>query len=64
LLDATAKLAKEQARSVRALLAPSRRVRPNSDQAPMAVGFFVNWDDASLSSLKANLDSLDLLIPE
>ncbi|MBI3828370.1 MAG: glycosyltransferase [Planctomycetes bacterium] len=30
----------------------------------IAAAYFVNWDPASLSSLKANLESLDLLIPE
>lgn len=31
---------------------------------PKAIGFFVNWDDASLSSLRKNSGNLDLLIPE
>ncbi|MER2542882.1 MAG: glycosyl hydrolase family 18 protein, partial [Candidatus Accumulibacter phosphatis] len=30
----------------------------------LAIGFFVNWDDASMSSLKQNLDSLDTVIAE
>lgn len=28
------------------------------------IGFFVNWDETSFSSLKANLNALDLLVPE
>jgi cellulose synthase/poly-beta-1,6-N-acetylglucosamine synthase-like glycosyltransferase/peptidoglycan/xylan/chitin deacetylase (PgdA/CDA1 family)/spore germination protein YaaH len=28
------------------------------------VGYFVNWDEASFGSLKANLDALDILVPE
>jgi len=31
---------------------------------PKAIGFFVNWDDASLSSLKKNIGNLDILVPE
>ncbi len=39
---------------------------PPKDQpyAPKAIGFFVNWDDASFSSLKKNIGNLDLLVPE
>ena len=32
--------------------------------ATKAIGFFVNWDDASLSSLKKNIGKLDILVPE
>ncbi|MEK7598821.1 MAG: glycosyltransferase [Patescibacteria group bacterium] len=31
---------------------------------PKIIGFFVNWDDASLSSLKSNLNNMDEIIPE
>ncbi|HEX3102290.1 MAG TPA: glycosyltransferase, partial [Pyrinomonadaceae bacterium] len=31
---------------------------------PLAVGFFVNWDDSSLASLKQNYKSLDWVVPE
>lgn len=31
---------------------------------PLAIGFYVNWDDASYSSLKRNLGELDWLVPE
>ena len=30
----------------------------------LAVGFFVNWDDSSLASLKQNINSLDWVVPE
>lgn len=42
--------------------------RPDLDAVnesdPIAVGFYVNWDDSSISSLEANLDSLDWMVPE
>lgn len=31
---------------------------------PLAIAFYVNWDDASYSSLKRNLGQLDWLVPE
>jgi len=31
---------------------------------PLAIGFYVNWDDSSYSSLKRNLGELDWLVPE
>lgn len=31
---------------------------------PLAIGFFVNWDDSSLASLRQNYKSLDWLVPE
>jgi cellulose synthase/poly-beta-1,6-N-acetylglucosamine synthase-like glycosyltransferase/peptidoglycan/xylan/chitin deacetylase (PgdA/CDA1 family)/spore germination protein YaaH len=36
---------------------------PNEGDA-LAIGFYVNWDDSSLASLKQNYNSLDWLIPE
>ena len=42
-------------------------VRPTEARpsvAPLTVGYFVNWDEASFSSLKANLEAIDLLVPE
>ncbi|HEY3322529.1 MAG TPA: polysaccharide deacetylase family protein [Planctomycetota bacterium] len=41
---------------------PLRQSRQSS--APLTAAFFVNWDDSSLSSLKENLETLDILIPE
>lgn len=31
---------------------------------PLAVGFYVNWDDSSFASLQQNIDSLDWVVPE
>jgi Glycosyltransferases, probably involved in cell wall biogenesis len=31
---------------------------------PLSVGFYVNWDDSSLSSLKQHLNALDWVVPE
>ena len=42
----------------------SNRTRQNRPSEQETIGYFVNWDEASFSSLKANLDALDLLVPE
>ncbi len=31
---------------------------------PLSIGFYVNWDDSSLASLKQNYNSLDWMVPE
>ncbi|MGI9036058.1 MAG: polysaccharide deacetylase family protein [Pyrinomonadaceae bacterium] len=31
---------------------------------PLAIGFYVNWDDSSFASLKHNLNELDWVVPE
>src|SRR5262249_50188643 len=31
---------------------------------PLALGFYVNWDDSSYESLKRHLDQLDQLVPQ
>lgn len=31
---------------------------------PLAIGFYVNWDDSSYTSLKRNFNQLDWLVPE
>lgn len=31
---------------------------------PLAIGFYVNWDDSSYASLKRNLNELDWVVPE
>jgi peptidoglycan/xylan/chitin deacetylase (PgdA/CDA1 family)/spore germination protein YaaH len=36
----------------------------NQSYKPKVIGFFVNWDDASFSSLKNNLNNMDEIIPE
>ncbi|MGE5360004.1 MAG: glycosyltransferase [Bacteroidales bacterium] len=52
-------------------LETSRRERPAvlgarlpAFDRPLAVGFFVNWDDSSMASLRDNVGSLDVLVPE
>ena len=37
---------------------------PPTGQRPLAIGFYVNWDDSSYASLKQNIDQLDWLVPE
>jgi cellulose synthase/poly-beta-1,6-N-acetylglucosamine synthase-like glycosyltransferase/peptidoglycan/xylan/chitin deacetylase (PgdA/CDA1 family)/spore germination protein YaaH len=58
------KIARERERSLRQLLQPTHKQASGSDRSPLAIGFFVNWDDASMSSLKENLGSLDTVIAE
>ncbi|MDQ6787613.1 MAG: glycosyltransferase [Acidobacteriota bacterium] len=36
----------------------------NNNGKPLAIGFYVNWDDSSYASLKRNIDGLDWLVPE
>jgi cellulose synthase/poly-beta-1,6-N-acetylglucosamine synthase-like glycosyltransferase/peptidoglycan/xylan/chitin deacetylase (PgdA/CDA1 family)/spore germination protein YaaH len=38
--------------------------REQNRQAPLAIGFFVNWDDTSIASLRQNVAKLDWLVPE
>jgi peptidoglycan-N-acetylglucosamine deacetylase len=42
--------------------APSSVAGP--DPKPLALGFYVNWDDSSYQSLKRHLDRLDRVVPE
>jgi cellulose synthase/poly-beta-1,6-N-acetylglucosamine synthase-like glycosyltransferase/peptidoglycan/xylan/chitin deacetylase (PgdA/CDA1 family)/spore germination protein YaaH len=35
---------------------------PNS--RPLSIGFYINWDESSYTSLKRNLDQLDWVVPE
>ncbi len=37
---------------------------PNDNSKPLAIGFYVNWDDSSYASLKQNINHLDWLVPE
>lgn len=39
-------------------------VRANNEGNPLAIGFFVNWDDSSLASLRQNIQHLDWVVPE
>ncbi|MGC2237062.1 MAG: glycosyltransferase [Pyrinomonadaceae bacterium] len=36
----------------------------NTNGKPLAIGFYVNWDDSSYASLKQNINRLDWLVPE
>jgi peptidoglycan/xylan/chitin deacetylase (PgdA/CDA1 family)/spore germination protein YaaH len=42
---------------------PAARAGPYAPP-PLALGFYVNWDDSSYESLKRHLDQLDQLVPE
>jgi len=44
-------------------LAPAALANQSSAR-PLALGFYVNWDDSSYQSLKLHLDQLDQLLPE
>ena len=44
--------------------APERRAVPQPLGRPLAIGFYVNWDDTSYASLKKNINKLDWLVPE
>ncbi len=66
-----AKLDREQVNLERRAQADLRRAsnaRPDitavNEGRPLSIGFFVNWDDSSVASLQANIDSLDWVVPE
>ncbi len=59
-----AKLARERESSLKQVLLRPRQPSPGVQRQMLAIGFFVNWDDASMSSLKQNLDNLDTVIGE
>jgi cellulose synthase/poly-beta-1,6-N-acetylglucosamine synthase-like glycosyltransferase/peptidoglycan/xylan/chitin deacetylase (PgdA/CDA1 family)/spore germination protein YaaH len=58
---------KRESQARRAMLL-SDRPAPTPPQSvsgkPMSVGFYVNWDYSSYTSLKQNIDKLDWLVPE
>ncbi len=58
------KLARERQRDLRQLLAQAYQTIPLTDKKQLTIGFFVNWDDSSMTSLKQNLDALDMVIAE
>src|SRR5208283_1454024 len=64
LLNAKTKLVRERERNLRQLLAKAHKTSPDPTRQQLAIGFFVNWDDSSMNSLKQNLDGLDMVIPE
>lgn len=43
---------------------PTNAAGNSSQDKPLSIGFYVNWDDSSYSSLKRNLQQLDWLVPE
>jgi cellulose synthase/poly-beta-1,6-N-acetylglucosamine synthase-like glycosyltransferase/peptidoglycan/xylan/chitin deacetylase (PgdA/CDA1 family)/spore germination protein YaaH len=43
---------------------PTNAAGNSSRGKPVSIGFYVNWDDSSYSSLKRNLRQLDWLVPE
>ncbi len=44
--------------------APTPTIKPGSTARSQLIGFYVNWDDTSYSSLEENIARLDKLIPE
>lgn len=58
---------KRQDRINRELLATSSTAnsgpKPNLGR-PLSIGFFVNWDDSSIASLRENIQSMDWVVPE
>lgn len=50
-------------RSVSPVMHPKQAVKPAADK-PFVFGFYVNWDRASIVSLRLNLNHLTHLIPE
>ena len=65
LKKAEAQLEQEQEHTLAQLLQKTRTAHPKSDIGrPLILGYYVNWDDASFSSLKEHLDHLDMIIPE
>ncbi len=59
--QAELKKALEKARSK---AAPPAVNRGSAPVRPLALGFYVNWDDSSYQSLKRHLNQLDQLVPE
>lgn len=55
-------LKKEQSANRAALFskpAPTPPAAANVDGKPLAIGFYVNWEDSSYASLKENINALD-----
>ncbi|MBV9215949.1 MAG: glycosyltransferase [Acidobacteria bacterium] len=44
-------------------LSMNQPLLPNTGR-PLSIGFYVNWDDSSLASLKQNYQALDWMVPE
>lgn len=56
----------EKKRKAEAFFATHPQPTPtlNTNGKPLSIGFYVNWDDSSYTSLKKNLNQLDWLVPE
>src|SRR2546423_10436071 len=48
------------------VIAPPRTIRPPQipESRPLSIGFYINWDESSYSSLQRNLDHLDWVVPQ
>lgn len=64
LRTAKTNLVRERERNLQKLLAQAQKSQPNLTEQQLSIGFFVNWDDSSMSSLKQNLGSMDMVISE
>ncbi len=64
LRQAESKLQKERQRALQLALTPARSALAAAATHPLAIGFFVNWDDSSTLSLRENLEHLDMVIGE
>lgn len=51
-------------KAVKKILPQSKEAAPTTDYQPKIIGFYVNWDDTSFTSLKSNFKNIDELIPE
>lgn len=51
-------------KTVKKIFPQSISTTNNSDYKPKVIGFYVNWDDTSFTSLKTNYANMDELIPE
>ncbi len=54
----------ERAKDAESLRRADPIVQKPNDGEPLSIGFYVNWDDSSLASLKQNFNSLDWIVPE
>ena len=64
LRDTKANLAHERERNLRKLLTQVKKMPPGPTREQLSIGFFVNWDDSSMSSLQHNLDAMDIVVAE
>jgi peptidoglycan-N-acetylglucosamine deacetylase len=55
---------KEKAEKVNNFFSSTSPAAPANGARPLAIGFYVNWDDSSYASLKDNIKELDWVVPE